>query len=640
MEEKSSAETAPEPETAAQKAAETRSAEKEVVADYSDSSTTDVEENLTRINYLIEFLKSKEEIPSQQISLTSFVSRAASFPLAAIFSEVKALEKKAQEIGQLSSRLGNLYREIEPLAFIDAPLRELGEKEKTAVTLYRVESGRISEILENSERASVHAVCLAKKRRSAVVFLAYRREDTEKAKKIVMDVNAEEILLPAYRTPAAETLSRIKRIFERNNQRLTAVEEKKEGLRRYLREISGLYDIYQIKKAELEVRKRIYETDSIAVFSGWVRRKDRQSLMEKLKSYFPKTEIMTRKPREDETVPVAFENSPVGRPFEAVVDLYGRTYYQGTDPSIYLAFFFTLSFAFCLADVGYGLTLLIISLLLMRRLKEQGAQKMLKVFASGGIAASVAGLITNSWFGNLFSKFPGLSGLSNLQARLTLISPVDNPQDTMRLFYFSILFGYIQITTGVILKLKEAVRRFGASGILENGPPLILQLGIPLLVGLFVLRAKFPTAALYVPWTAAILALATILIIYNQWRSHRDLTLRLFWSSYAIYGLVVGNLIGDVLSYARIFALGLTSGLLAVTVNQLAVMSKSAPMVGPVLLILILLIGHSFNLFISTLGAYVHTSRLQYLEFFTKFYDSGGKPFNPLRKQLRYLRAE
>ena len=154
------------------------------------------------------------------------------------------------------------------------------------------------------------------------------------------------------------------------------------------------------------------------------------------------------------------------------------------------------------------------------------------------------------------------------------------------------------------------------------------------------MRGRLPWAEPAIPVTGLVLGVAALLIIYYQWRTQSDLVLKIFFAPYTLYGLVVGNLLGDTLSYARIFALGLTGGLLAVTVNQLAGMTGAIPVIGTLFFLLLLLGGHAFNLFISTLGAYVHTSRLQYLEFFTKFYESGGRPFDPLRKQYRYLQPD
>ncbi len=468
-------------------------------------------------------------------------------------------------------------------------------------------------------------------------MLAFWKANEKKVNEILGNLKAETIYPPDYRKIPTEVITQIQRLLEKNSQRLERLKRKKDVLRNNLPQILTLLDLYLIRKEEISAQYKMRATERVAILSGWIRSKDWQHLETRLKGSFPEIGLIHRKPKEGETVPVALENSPMGRPFEAVVDLYGRTNYQGFDPSVYLSVFFTLSFAFCFSDVGYGLVLASLSLWLMRRSKSESSRKMLKVFAASGIAAAFAGIITNSWFGNFFSLFPALSPLGKIQARLALISPIDNPADTMRLFYFTLIFGYIQITTGVFLKLKESIRRFGTRGALESAPPLFFQIGIPLLAVLFLLRTKSAAATAAIPVVEIILAISASLIISNQWRSYREIVLKLFWSANTIYGLIVGNLLADCLSYARIFALGLTSGLLAVTVNQLAGMARVFPIVGPLAFIIVLLVGHTFNLFISTLGAYVHTSRLQYLEFFTKFYESGGRTFNPFRKVYRYI---
>ncbi|MFH0795795.1 MAG: V-type ATPase 116kDa subunit family protein [Candidatus Omnitrophota bacterium] len=634
-----------------------------------------VEENLAQLNYLLEFLKpdkTETQITSPGFPLTTrgndregtrgndkFAELVSSFPLPEFFTESKSLERHLTEIQNLSNRLQKAAEEITPLISLDVPLKDLKQTDHIGMLLCRVDTrqspchtpknrsksiaGRVLrrnlstfyQELDNIE--DIQTLSISNRKKSVILFLAFWKDNEKKINEILGGLKAEIIYPPDYRKTPTEAVARIQRLLEKNSQRLERLKIKKNTLRNNLPQILTLLDLYLIQKEEISAQYKMRATERVAILSGWIRSKDWQHLETRLRDSFPEIGLIHRKPKEGETVPVALENGPVGRPFEAVVDLYGRTTYQGFDPSIYLSVFFTLSFAFCFSDLGYGLVLASLSLWLMRRFKSESARKMLKVFAASGIAAAFAGIITNSWFGNFFSLFPALSHLGKLQARIALISPTDNPADTMRLFYFTLIFGYIQITTGIFLKLKESIRRFGTRGALESAPPLFFQIGIPLLAILLLLRTKSAAAANAIPVVGILLAISAILIISNSWRSYREIVLKLFWSANTIYGLIVGNLLADVLSYARIFALGLTSGLLAVTVNQLAGMARVFPIVGPLAFIIVLLVGHTFNLFISTLGSYVHTSRLQYLEFFTKFYESGGRTFNPFRKVYRYI---
>jgi len=118
------------------------------------------------------------------------------------------------------------------------------------------------------------------------------------------------------------------------------------------------------------------------------------------------------------------------------------------------------------------------------------------------------------------------------------------------------------------------------------------------------------------------------------------LIMRLFWALNGGYSVIASNLLGDILSYSRLFGLGLTSAVLGFVVNEIVFMSTGIPFVGYVLGFLIFIVGHSGNLAISLLGGYVHTSRLQYLEFFTKFFESGGRSFSPLKEIREYTYIE
>jgi V/A-type H+/Na+-transporting ATPase subunit I len=123
-------------------------------------------------------------------------------------------------------------------------------------------------------------------------------------------------------------------------------------------------------------------------------------------------------------------------------------------------------------------------------------------------------------------------------------------------------------------------------------------------------------------------------------REQKGLVMKAFWAFYGGYNVIASNLLGDVLSYSRLFGLGLTTAVLGLVVNELVFMSTGIPYIGYLLGGFIFIIGHTGNLAINLLGGYVHTSRLQYLEFFTKFFESGGRPFNPFREVRNYTYIE
>jgi len=135
----------------------------------------------------------------------------------------------------------------------------------------------------------------------------------------------------------------------------------------------------------------------------------------------------------------------------------------------------------------------------------------------------------------------------------------------------------------------------------------------------------------------AIFIISSLCIIYYHWTSQDKIALKLFWCWYGWYGVVTGNSLADILSYIRLFALGLTTGLLALSINEICSLIWRFPYIGFLLSIIIFIPGHIFNLLINSLGAYVHTSRLQYYEFFMKFFEGGGAIFTPFTRNRKYV---
>lgn len=595
-----------------------------------------------RLNQALEYLRPEGAVPAPRVRREDITALAESVDIEQVLAAVDRLKRREREISALDRRLREREAGLAPCRAITAPLRLLGRETKgqaakTSFALYRLDRKGIAFLAEHRLPDGVFSETALEESRSRILFVAWRPEDEDRLAETLGRAGAERVPVPGHRTGGAESLERISRLLEKNRARRARLEQARGELRRELPGLFARLDMLLLREAELAAGDRIHRLGRTAVMAGWIRASDLPRLEEALGRQCPETAVFARRPEKGEEVPVALDNGPAGRPFEAVMDLYGRTAYTGTDPSRYLAFFFALGFAFCLGDAGYGLMLTVISRLLMKRFTSPEARKMLQVFFFSGLATIAAGIITNSWFGDIFQAVPALSFLGNAQRRLSLVSPADNPADTMKFFYFVLLLGYAQVSFGIFLNLRRAVSADGLRGAAAAAPALIFQLAIPLAALLFFLGDRFAFTGPALRGLAALLAVSAVLVVINQWQLYRDTVQRLFWSLYTIYGMVVNSLLSDILSYARIFALGLTSALLAVTVNILAVMAGGTPLVGPLAAALILLAGHGFNLFISTLGSYVHTSRLQYLEFFTKFYQGGGRPFRPLREEFRHF---
>lgn len=318
-----------------------------------------------------------------------------------------------------------------------------------------------------------------------------------------------------------------------------------------------------------------------------------------------------------------------------------------SDPTLVTAIIFSIFFAFCLSDALYGLIVALVcgGLLFFTRVKP-GLQHMLTIFFWSGLATIVYGALTKSWAGDLFERTPLSQPLASLQLLnpLTLNTPESNPvlntllieagniHPIVALLGFSLVVGLITVLVGYILRLNTAVRS-------HNWLDLTVQLTwIGFLSSLLVwLLATYIQAA----WrTAALVSLSVFTIGLFIFNSGRGLFGKIMAGLASLYGLISFG--SDVLSFTRLVAVGLTSGIIANVINLLTFMvydSITIPVVNIVVAAVMLLVGHTFNLVIALFGAYINPLRLNYVEFYPKFFEGKGRPIQTLQTDFTYLRV-
>ena len=376
-------------------------------------------------------------------------------------------------------------------------------------------------------------------------------------------------------------------------------------------------------------RRHSPATDQVVFFEGWVRRRDFKRL-EKLVSRFTAAGVTEIVPASGETIPVEIQNSRIFRPFEVVTRLYGMPQYFELDPTALLSPFFAIYFALCLTDAGYGLILVAFSAWLLTRL--QGDKKFLRLILICSSLTIVAGALTGGWFGDgmqqLASRF-GWAWLARARLKMMWFDPLEQP---MTFFALSIALGYIQIMTGIITAFIHNLRRREFVAALCDQLTWLVMLNS--IVVYFVSRQSsyIPESVGSIAIRVAIVPAVTILLFSNRQGSWGG---RLGLGAYQLFSTIF--YLGDLLSYLRLMALGMVTGGLAMAVNVMADTARGVPYVGLILAVLVLVVGHLFNTAINALGAFVHTIRLQFVEFFPKFITGGGRQFEPLARQYKHI---
>jgi len=383
-----------------------------------------------------------------------------------------------------------------------------------------------------------------------------------------------------------------------------------------------------------EERERVSETMRNSSYStlivGWIPALWVGLFEKRLSSAFPDVVLETSDPTEQDKVPVLFQNSSLVKPFEAVTDLYGKPAYHEIDPSGPLAIFFLISFGLALTDAGYGIAMMVVTFVAERFLRlKKDMRKMMRLLFFGGAMTVVLGAVTGGWFSiNLDALQDGI--VKSFLLGVKLLDPLKQP-----ILFLGIIFafGIVQLLYAWIVRGMHHWKKG------EKGVAIIDDFSWAILIGVIILYIGssrgyylFELAPMFL-W---IMYAAIAFMVATQGRTSKNIFLKIGGGVLSLNGLIA--FVSDMLSYSRLLALGLATGIIGLVVNLIASMvHESIPVVGVVLAGAVLLVGHVFNLGINALGAFIHSGRLQFVEFFPKFLEGGGVAFRPLGRVGKYV---
>ena len=363
-----------------------------------------------------------------------------------------------------------------------------------------------------------------------------------------------------------------------------------------------------------EAKSRLIETDKVFLLEGWLPA-DRCAALEKALEPFT-CAIETREPAEDEypQVPVQLRNNKLTRPLNMVTEMYSLPAYGTLDPNPLMAPFFILFYGIMMADMGYGILMMIASVIIGKKYRPKGTSgELFSLLGLCGISTFIMGALTGGFFGDFLTQLVAIVSPGTVFALPKLFDPLD---DLTMILIGSMALGLVQIVTGMAISLIEKCRRKKfLDAFFEEITWWIVFLGIALAV------LKKGTVVLYLG--CALVLLGPIV----QGKGWGKLT-GVFGS---IYNHVTGYF-GDILSYTRLMALMLAGSVIAQVFNMLAAMPGNV-----VAFLIISMLGNAMNFGLNLLGCYVHDLRLQCLEFFNKFYVDGGKPFRPMTLDTEYV---
>jgi len=538
-----------------------------------------------------------------------------------ILQTFEALKRKRDEI---SARIRQLEREkaqLQPLASLALPLDRVEKFKETDFicfslgTLPLASLEALEEHLRNEPLWAGEVALMAKRIVMGVIYLKEKEYDV---REVLERLGWEPYSLSEFVVSflkEGETAAQVMKRLDQERENLARagaeIDQEIKNLTGHLEQLMKAADIITNELRRQEAFQRLGRTQKTIYLKGWVLAENKEKLISLLQPYQQKIYLNLSQPSPEETPPIALDNPPLFRPFELITRLYGLPQPRSLDPTVYLSPFFFVFVGLAVSEAGYGLIVSLASLAALYFLKSKGGLRtFLKLLVYLGVSNVLLGSLVGGWFGYPWRK-------------VLLLDPLRDPLSFLLL---ALVLGFLQVWFGTLLNLLQEIKKKNYSrAIFVDGGWLLL---LPSLIGAGLTGHRLG-------WLLAGLGALGIIFFSSP---ARNPVARFFGGLYNLYD--ISRYLADVLSYSRLLALGLATSVIAMVVNTLARTAWGIPWLGWLIAGFIFIGGHLFNLGISFLGGFVHSMRLQFVEFFSKFFRAGGRPFQPLALEGKYIEFE
>ncbi len=536
-----------------------------------------------------------------------------------VVAELLKIDQDLAQIQAKKTQLETVLETFKPWEKLDLSAADLEGTANTQVLLGAIE-GQFEDLRQDFRglETPVSLETIDEFGINSFFLLIFLRSAQEDVLSVLNTHGVTIVTLPPFEGLVSSRINQIEQDLNRLSQTESLYKERIISFSKDRSLLQVFYDCLLSEKERLAVTERLTHSERSFAAKGWIVAQKLPFLEERLSKTNLKYVLRTEDPAEGEVTPVALENNPIVSPFEYLVQSFSYPQGHEIDPTPAIAPFFFIFFGIALGDAGYGLflSLFCAGLLLMLKMGPIG-RKLSWMFLFSGVAAIAFGLFTGS--------------VLSLPLKFGIFNPLENP---ILLLIIALGLGVVQLYLGIIISAWGNIKAGRWADVFWNqGFWLLFLTSVILFLG----KDAFGLGN-YGDYLNYMLLTAVGGVIISATRGKKGILKKLLsipGGLYNIYGSI--GFFSDVLSYSRLMALGLSGGVMGGIMNQLAwLVIQSVPVIGWVFGAMIFLFGHALNLSLSILGAYVHSSRLQYLEFFGKFYEGGGKPLTPLKKEQKY----
>ena len=558
-----------------------------------------------------------------------------------VVSQIQVLDKEKAENKAEILKLENRIESLVPWLSLDIPMNATGTK-KTSVILGSIpglaDISGIYEILADAapEVEAADAYVISSGQDMTCIAVICLKQEEQSIEEALRSRGFSRIAQNSAKTPAGETEELKQEIKEKEN-RISQIEQEVIKLAEQREEIYLLADYYRVRAEKYEVLGEIPQSANTFVLSGYVPHRDVEKVKRVLESKYD-CAIDVEKLKEEEEPPVLLKNNKFSASAEGVLESFGLPKKGEIDPTAIMSVFYVFLFGLMLSDAAYGAIVSIacgVLILKFPRMSE-GMKKSIQLFFWCGLSTLFWGIMFGGYFGDVINVVSRTFFGHEVGIKALWFVPLNNP---MKLLIYSMVFGLIHLFTGLGIKGYMCIRDKKYVDFLCDVVLwyvflfglILLLIPTDIFASIAQVQITFPPVVNAIAKWASILGAVGIVLMSG--RANKNFGLRIALGAYDLYN--VTGWLSDVLSYSRLLALGLATGVIAQVVNQMGSMGGKS-VFGVILFVIVFIIGHVFNIAINLLGAYVHTNRLQYVEFFGKFYEGGGRAFHPFRENTKY----
>lgn len=523
--------------------------------------------------------------------------------ISAIFETIDARQKDISEYNNLLSGLERWEK-------LPLPLDMLTDTAYTSTLVGYSDSSRFNAFLSEISKLDVSVDTAYNDKTRTYFSVTFLKEDSNKVEDLLSQAGFVEEKLPPMSGTTAENIAAIKATIL---QAQSAIDEANADLtRNYSSYMSYLSILYEKCNAKATIRTVPFdEKDGKIHINGWVRADRVVKLENAIKTVTSSYTLSLREPSENDNPPTAISNNRFVSQFEGITNMFSVPSAGELDPNPFMAWWYWLIFGMMMGDAGYGVLLAAAIFIGKKILKPKGETlRLMNVFQFSSITTIVFGVLFGSYFGETINPI--------------FISPVEQP---INMLIFTLIVGVAHIFTGLFVGMLEDIHhKHFWDAVFDRLSWIVLISG----VGMLFLESTRRAGAV-----AAIIGAAVIFLTAG--RKKKGLFGKIAGGFAGLYGAT--GYLSDILSYSRIFALGLATGIIGMVVNMLAGLVQGS-VIGFIFSVGIYIVGHIVNLALGLLSSYVHDCRLQYIEFYGKFYEGGGTLFKPFAHNLQYIKLK